>query len=266
MASHGDGGGESFAQSVTHGDEDMSTEQMSILADHSSRFRMLQESLQLVRQIGGQAGAGLVETLSRVMHQEKRDLEAMMGESAPAVQRLHSCIRAQEEEYNDKRRELQEQMSMENEKKRAAQELQDLKREVKKLKRGAQVADAAVAAAQACKTFTPEQLGQGKKNSGGVAERKRREEVLDRVRACSKLSAEQTNDWVWFRTAWDKEMATVHGEHWGKLFAEQMQSLVDDISSSTHEHTLSNFMRNETARVLSGHEVLRVPGKPTRGR
>ena len=79
MTSHGDDGGESFVQSVTHGVGDMRTEQASILAEHSSRARMLQESLWLVRQVGGVAGAGLAETLSRVLHQEKKGLRGDDG-------------------------------------------------------------------------------------------------------------------------------------------------------------------------------------------
>ena len=60
----------------------------------------------------------------------------------------------------------------------------------------------------AMKTFTPELLGQGQKRGGGVKERRARADCLDRLaRLRGGLSANQRNDWAWFKQAWDARMA-----------------------------------------------------------
>ena len=63
----------------------------------------------------------------------------------------------------------------------------------------------------AMKRYTPEALGQGKPRSGGVAARKLRYEVLDRMaKLGSGLTPGQKNDWSWFREAWDEKMCAEH--------------------------------------------------------
>ena len=45
-------------------------------------------------------------------------------------------------------------------------------------------------------------------------------EVLERVaRQCGALSPEQTNDWRWFKEAWDQNRAEALGPAWGMTSA-----------------------------------------------
>ena len=68
---------------------------------------------------------------------------------------------------------------------------------------------------KALKRYAPESLGQGKSRSGGAAARKLRFEVLDRMaKFGSGLSAPQSNDWPWFREAWDSKINDLHADDW----------------------------------------------------
>ena len=57
----------------------------------------------------------------------------------------------------------------------------------------------------AVESFTPESLGDSHVRGGTAAHVKNRMDVLDRVaRHCGALTPQQTNDWKWFKEAWDK--------------------------------------------------------------
>ena len=38
---------------------------------------------------------------------------------------------------------------------------------------------------------------------------------MERIRAAAELSPEQANDWEFFKTTWDREMADAQQEKWG---------------------------------------------------
>ena len=54
-------------------------------------------------------------------------------------------------------------------------------------------------------------------------------------------------------------MADEHGETWGGLFAELVQNILDKLEEG-HLEALSEFMHNESTRILGQVETLRVPG------
>ena len=65
----------------------------------------------------------------------------------------------------------------------------------------------------AMKRYSPEGLGQGKARSGGVAARRLRSEVLDKMaKLGAGLTPAQKNDWAWFREAWDGKMCDEHAQ------------------------------------------------------
>ena len=82
-------------------------------------------------------------------------------------------------------------------------------------------------------------------------------EVLDRLGTHGTMSAQQRNDWQWFKEEWDKEMSAQKGETWGATFAEAVQSVMSDLRSGKSS-AVSEFMYTETKRVLSHVPVLRV--------
>ena len=85
-------------------------------------------------------------------------------------------------------------------------------------------------------------------------------EVLNRLRKIAPLSAEQTNDWDYFTTTWDKEMAEALGEDWPECFSQHVQHILEELQGG-NAGALSQFMHQETQRVLGDVEVLRLPGK-----
>ena len=129
---------------------------------------------------------------------------------------------------------------------------------MKKLRKEARDAEAAVAAKEQVKAYSLDMLGNGKKNGGGVAHQKNRSEIMERVRKSSLLTAEQTGSWEFFKTTWDKEMAERHSEHWAELFSEYMQKLLDELTRG-NTSAVSVFMFNETRRVLTDTLALPIP-------
>ena len=112
----------------------------------------------------------------------------------------------------------------------------------------------------AMKRYSPEALGQGKPRSGGVASRRLRYEVLDKMAklGCG-LTPAQRNDWAWFREVWDEKMCEEHAQDWGGRFSGWMQKLLDDVSDGV-ANAFSVFMHDETMRHFSKTPMLVVPG------
>ena len=105
----------------------------------------------------------------------------------------------------------------------------------------------------------PGVLGPWQQAGGGTkAQAKNRMEVLERVaRTCGALSPEQTNDWKWFKDAWDQNRANAHGPEWGLIFVETMQGVLKDKADGT-PNAMSKCMHRETSKHLMGGPMLRV--------
>ena len=116
-----------------------------------------------------------------------------------------------------------------------------------------------VMAREAEKTYSVYTLGYGRKSGGSEKHKKARAEVLERLRSIAALSIEQNNDWEYFVTSWDREMAHGQGENWGSVFAEIIQKLRNDLEAG-NTNALSDFMYKETKRVLSRVPNLVLPG------
>ena len=82
--------------------------------------------------------------------------------------------------------------------------------------------------------------------------------VLQRVRKATVLAPEQTSQWEYFTTTWDRVMADVHGEDWAELFAQQVQKVLNDLAAG-QSNALSVFMNKETRGVLGETPALLVP-------
>ena len=96
------------------------------------------------------------------------------------------------------------------------------------------------------------------RGGGTAAHAKNRMEVLERVRRqCGALSPQQTNDWKWFKEAWDQNRADELGPAWGMVFAETMQGVLKDAAEGTL-NAMSLFMHRETSTHLMGSPMLRV--------
>ena len=111
----------------------------------------------------------------------------------------------------------------------------------------------------AIKRYAPKALGQDSRSGGGVAGRKMRFEVLDRLaKIGSGLSAPQKSDWSWFKESWGQAMLDAWGVNWGGTFASWIQGVLNDIESGAN-NSFSLFVNAETRRVLDKVPALMVP-------
>ena len=94
---------------------------------------------------------------------------------------------------------------------------------------------------------------------GGVAAKKRRWEVLDRLaRLGQGLSPAQRNDFGWFKETWDSRMLQEYGDSWPEVFMGWMQQLLGENENGV-ANAFSLFVHNETRRCFDGVSALRVP-------
>ena len=108
----------------------------------------------------------------------------------------------------------------------------------------------------AVKKFTPEMLGHGDAKSGGVAARKLRFEVMDRMsRIGSGLSPAQRNDFAAVKHSWDAAMLEKHRGERAMTFLSRMQALLDKSESNAFSH----FVRRESCTLFHGTIALHVP-------
>ena len=116
-----------------------------------------------------------------------------------------------------------------------------------------------VAARQQIKAYSVDMLGAGRKYGGAKEFHKMRMEVMERLRRVAALAPQQTADWEYFKTAWDKAMAAAAEEDWAQMFAQIVQNIVNELTAGT-TNALSVFMYQETQRALGNVPALMVPG------
>ena len=249
-SSQGDGDGQEAA---------LNEEQLDTLMDHSSRMRGLMQAKGIVRDLGGALGASLTTTLNKVIHNETKRFNTVNRADSAILKELHRGLQDEEAAYRRQRLEFQEHMQQKREKARCEKELKEATQQLQRARKQQREAEAVVTAMHEVKVFSLEMLGQGKKKGGLQQQHKARMEVLQRLRRAAELSPEQTSQWEFFKSSWDREMAEAHQEHWAELFAQMVQQVLNDLSDGRRD-ALSMFMHNETKRVLADVPALQVPG------
>ena len=174
-------------------------------------------------------------------------------------QELRAGLEAEEASYRRARIEFQEHMERRREQQRVKLELKDAKAKLQLARKEQRSMEAVVTAMVAVKVFSLEMLGKGKKKGGNQQHQKARLEVLERLRRCAELSPAQTTSWELFKKTWDTEMAEAHEEDWAELFAQLVQNVLNDLPEG-RSNALSEFVHNETRRVLSDTPALLAPG------
>ena len=213
----------------------------------------LQEALGALKSVGAvKAMRGLEVELK-----DERRRERTLSQTDPNVAQAFQRRRQLEDQATARKRALAQQLNDTLQATaRAEKERKTAVAALKKQKQAILDFEALCEVKHAMKTFTADSLGQGSANAGGPACRKRRLEVLERMaRGGSGLSPGQKNDWAWFCAAWDNAMVAEHKDHWGKLFAEWMQGVLD----SGEGNAFSKFVYNETRRVFKDVVALHVP-------
>ena len=226
---------------------------------HSERLKALDQAKLACASLGDATGASLVIAVDNVIKWELKRFRERTRVNPEVANAMRKTLAAEEADYARKRQAFQEHMRAVRDKKRAQEELKIVQQNLKKAKKDAREALELRQAKEFTKSFSLDALGLGKKNAGGLQYQKARGEVLERLRRASPLSATQTADWNHFKTEWDKTMAELHGKEWAKVFAEEMQQVVDDLDRGDR-NALSQFVYRETLRVLQPLPVLQIRG------
>ena len=206
---------------------------------------------------------GAVTAVQQLENEKRKELrrQRMQATDNPAVADALMDLktaRAREEReqmlaVRDANKKQQELARLRKESGEAAEMLQKRKKELLSV-------ESILETRHAMKRYTPEALGQGKPRSGGVAARKLRYEVLDRLaKLGAGLTPAQKNDWSWFREAWDEKMCAEHAQEWGGVFSQWMQKVLDDLGDGL-PNAFSTFMHNETVRNFNETPMLMLPG------
>ena len=202
----------------------------------------------LMESIGDRSSA---LALARTIHAEKRKARTLLQKDPTIGRALNDRVSAENEEYARKRIEYNKERMASAEHKKAQQEWQELKKQTTAIQTKLRQAKSLLECITEVKKFSPEMLGKGKAHGGPAKCRDLRFEVLDRVLAQgAPLSAQQKNDWVWFKREWDAAMANEHDKKWGGEFAGIMQHLLNKLEAGEMS-AIADFMYNETVRVLS---------------
>lgn len=203
--------------------------------------------------------AGIVLAYDKALHSADKQFRIIRQES-PAVVTAMRHRQAMEKAELAKRRDEVAQLNegkrkladVEKARQATMEKVKDIKSEMKKVRRD-------LAESIAVKTFSVEDLGKGKTSKQDVKKAtKARMSVLDRLSHLGAgLSAEQANDFEWFKENWDTVNGDQLGAAWPEKFAEMTQKACDDIAAGIN-NAFSQLVNAETARCLSGIPRLRL--------
>ena len=203
-------------------------------------------------------GASFRNTLGQVVHAENKRFAAQMKQDPKVTADLARGIMAEEATMADARVDYIEQMNLKKEHTMAKRALADTDRQLKKRKQDVKHQDKVMAAMAVSRAYSLLSLGDGNKKGGNKEHRKNRSKVLEQVREVGELTPYQTFHWNFFKNAWDDAMMVFHKEQWGKVFAQLMQKVMDDLLAGQTD-ALSVFVENEKIRVLSHVPALVIP-------
>ena len=215
----------------------------------------------LGQSIDALVGVGLMASVQYLQNEVKKERRRQrnMSREDPALAAAWLADRDREQARLRKEDEALRQMrSIKTQRQKAIEDVAIAKAEVRKRRLELLDMERLLECKRDVKRFTPAWLGEGDPKANGVAGRKRRMDVLDRIsRHGSGLSAAQANDFAWFKEAWDARMVEEHKDRWGSTFASWTAAVLEDIEHGT-SNAFSLFVHNETRRCFGDEPALCV--------
>ena len=202
-----------------------------------------------------------VANLENEIAKERRRLRGI-SKMNPGV--LLALARQRDEEHameRKRKRCIEERNAETLSRNKVRQQLKDADALLAKRKKELLDVETVLEAKHAIKTYSVSDLGEGcsRGQRGSGPAQKRRFEVLDRLaRIGAGLSAEQRNDFAWWKNAWDDKMLAEHGQHWATVFAGWVQCVLKDHEGGAG-NAFSIFVNSETRRCFDSEVALRVP-------
>ena len=230
-------------------------------SEHLERSRTLIATLESTKAELKKVGAvSCCVHVDNEITKERRRMRGLCRESTAVADALARRVDMEEEERRRQRRLVLEANESRAARNKVREEAAVAAAKLKKRKLELAELENLAESRQTVKRFSPEQLGQGKPRGGGVAVRKLRWEVLDRLaRTGTGLSAAQKNDWHWFKEAWDEKMLDEHAADWGGTFASWIKEVLDQLEAGSR-NAFSLFVHSETQRCFGSTPALLVPG------
>ena len=225
------------------------TDEQSLRFERSlSLIDIFKRSVKELKKIGAVTAVG---ALHNELHKEERRMRGVAKED-PAVLGALAQRRDRHDEEDIKRRRLVSRTNLlEAKQQQVTDEIEEAKAELARRKAQLKIIQEISEAAVAAKRFSPEMLGLGHAKGGTVAMRKNRFQLMDRIASVGAgLSAEQKNDWTWFKESWDKKMSEEHKDQWGTVFAGWMQGVLENMREENN--AMSLFVYSETVRCFAG--------------
>ena len=226
----------------------LTEEQSSRLERSVELLDVYQRSLKDLNRLGAVKAVGAIQN---EIHKEERRLRGVAREN-PAILDAMAELRDKNAEEDMKRRRMVTSTNiLERKKQDLEDEICEAKEKLAKQRANLKDMQDIIETAVAVKRFPPATLGAGHAKGGTIAARKARFELMDRIAHLgSGLSAEQRNEWTWFKEQWDKKMCEEHKGAWGTVFAGWMQHVLDELRVANN--AMSLFVFDETRRCLDG--------------
>ena len=228
--------------------------------EHLVRSRDYAATLEATKEELKKVGAlSVCVSIDHEIDKERRRMRALSKQNTAVADALAIRRDAEEAKALQKQRLLQDAQADKQARNKLQQEAAVAASLLKKRKQELAELENVIECRQTMKRFTPDQLGQGKAKGGGLAVRKLRFEVLDRMsKVGAGLSAAQRNEFAWFKEAWDSKMREEHDADWGSKFANWIQGILQDHENNVR-NSFSLFVQSETQRVLVGTPALLCP-------
>ena len=241
------------ASAVTDSLVSLTPAESSVVSEHLSRISTLSGVLEQLSSTNFEA---LKVHVQAALHSEERRARGRL-QTNPAV--ASAIILEREREMADVAREHLRLIGARDENAKTALTIKALVAEQGRLEQARAVllkASTAVECMNAVRSFDVTDLGNGHV-AGGTAEHVRnRMNVLDRLRMrFPPLTAEQQNDWSWFKKRWDhariNRMDAKVRDSWGHNFKEMALRLLRQLRDGD-TNALSRWMDNECHEYLAG--------------
>ena len=241
------------ATAVTDSLVSLTPAESSVVSEHLSRISTLSGVLEQLSSTNYEA---LKVHVQAALHSEERRARGRLQTNAAVASAM---ILERQREIADVAREQLRLVGARDEKAKTALTIKALVAEQGRLEQARAVllkASTAVECMNAVRSFDVTDLGNGHV-AGGTAEHARnRMNVLDRLRMrFPPLTAEQQNDWGWFKKRWDhariNRMDAKVRDSWGHNFKEMALRLLRQLRDGD-TNALSRWMDNECNEYLAG--------------
>ena len=228
-------------------------ETAATIAGLQHEINIVDQALQMLKETGSLALAHVAEAEK---HKLEKRVRVLAREDEGVVLALEAA-REEEERQDHKRRRKVQEMN------RTTKALLSMKKEVaaantllKKRQQQIEDAESVLHLRHEVRQYDLKEFGEGSRNCGLEKFKKKRFEVLERLRRVGRgLSKGQVSEFQWFKENWDEKMVSEHAAEWPRLFAEQMQAILNEQEKNPAIAVFSHFVHKETQRCFE-HKAL----------